>query len=178
MRLFFSLPVPEEIRNTLARTQGELSELGESLRFVDPELMHITVAFLGEFDPVVAADVGRRVAIYSTPIQLSVFGIGAFAGPKKEVAVVFAAVRGSVPLEVSIHHELGLPIRSSHGLPTGHFGHITLARGSESTNLEMVSPYLGPKSFGSWTADHFELVESRLGRGTDYRLVQRFDLIG
>lgn len=180
MRLFYALPVPNTIRESLTDVQAELGQHCPSLRLVEPDLMHITVAFLGDADVGMAQDVGRRVAIYSTPIHLNLFGLGAFPGHHQEVGVVFAAVRGCVPLEVSLHHELGLTIRTdtkAYGLPSGHFGHITLARASSDTELSNLETQLGLKFLGSWTADCFDLLESKASPHREYRLVQRFELV-
>lgn len=179
MRLFFALPVPPHVRETLSAVQAELGQQCPSLRLVKPELMHITVAFLGDGASDLAQDVGRRVAIYTTPIQLNLFGLGAFAGHDQAIGAVFAAVRGCVPLEVSLNHELGLTIRTdtkAYGLPSGHFGHITLARGDVATELKDIEPLLGPRLLGSWTADCFDLHESKATPQREYRLIQRFEL--
>jgi RNA 2',3'-cyclic 3'-phosphodiesterase len=50
MRLFFAIPLPQGLRDALARLQAQVRALGFAASWPDPQGMHLTVAFLGEQD--------------------------------------------------------------------------------------------------------------------------------
>jgi 2'-5' RNA ligase len=48
MRLFIALPLPQSLKETLVQWQNEQKEKGAAGRMIDEDMMHITLAFLGE----------------------------------------------------------------------------------------------------------------------------------
>lgn len=50
MRLFIAIEIDDAVRANLAEFQRELRATGAQVRWVRPEAMHLTLAFLGEVD--------------------------------------------------------------------------------------------------------------------------------
>lgn len=82
MRLFVAVDLDEPARLAVARQQGRLRTLvpGAALRWVRPELLHITVAFLGEVDEArldaITAAFGRPIG--QPPFEMRLGGLGIF----------------------------------------------------------------------------------------------------
>ena len=82
MRLFLAIEVPAAVRRRIAEATGALRErFAREVRWVDPESVHLTVKFLGEQPPELAADLLHRLAprVERHPaFDLTCRGIGAF----------------------------------------------------------------------------------------------------
>ena len=72
MRLFFAIPLPPPVRETLAAVQDGLRAQGRGA-FPPPENLHLTLAFLGETEDLAGA-VAALAAIRARPFSLSVGG--------------------------------------------------------------------------------------------------------
>lgn len=82
MRLFVALNLPDDVR---ARIDAELLEplrnTTRGVRWVMPEMLHVTLAFLGERSEAEAREAARVVeelAHGRAPLQVSLRGLGAF----------------------------------------------------------------------------------------------------
>ncbi len=186
MRLFFSLPVPPEIRAGLEVVQRELKELDSEgmLRFVNPDLFHITVKFLGEIDESEISlfiEVGKKVASYHPKMKISCRGIDGFPDRGSKLGVLYCNVNQITTLQYAIKQEAGLEFKQSNDIhmPEGYNSHITLARGKANARWEPFEPF-GPldarRDVGEWNATHLGLVESRLNEEPRYRIVEQFEL--
>lgn len=92
MRLFVAVLLSDEARDRLAAVQKVLRSRCEGVRWVKPELLHLTVRFLGDVgDGAVssAAAAVERGAAEAEPFEMSVAGLGAFP-PDGPVRVVWA----------------------------------------------------------------------------------------
>jgi 2'-5' RNA ligase len=58
-RTFIAIPVPEHIRGILREVQEYMEPVSRGVKWVDPELMHITLKFLGGTPERLLEDVGR-----------------------------------------------------------------------------------------------------------------------
>lgn len=93
IRAFLGLDLPGEIRSALAVQQFFLP----LPRRVEPELMHLTLVFLGEVaEPALEAAHEAFAALKIAPFPLSLQGLGLFGGTRPKVA--WAGVAPSDPL--------------------------------------------------------------------------------
>lgn len=77
MRLFLAFLPEPELREALCRVQDELRRRGVGGRYLSPENLHMTLAFIGEYgdpDAVLEALEPLRAA----PLELALEGLGAF----------------------------------------------------------------------------------------------------
>ncbi|HEX7001958.1 MAG TPA: RNA 2',3'-cyclic phosphodiesterase [Trueperaceae bacterium] len=171
-RLFVALPIGRDVVQELAGVGSTLREAtaGSSAtrdlrawRWVRPESMHLTLAFLGdvaEHRVGVAGNALRRSVEGMPELNLAATGIGAF--PHLDRArVLWAGVKGDLrhlrelqSVVAAALRQMGLPIDDRPFHP-----HITLARAR--------SPWPLPDgldrsmSFGTWRAGEVILYESR-----------------
>ncbi len=84
LRLFFAVPLPEELREVVRGLQQTLSEAcssGPRVRWVEPENLHLTLKFIGDtaaedVDRVV--EIARQAAKECSPASVQVSGVGRF----------------------------------------------------------------------------------------------------
>lgn len=98
MRLFVAMSLSEDVCAALADVQDALKPHSKGVRWVMPELMHLTIKFLGEVDdhrvPAVC-DAVTQAARVSSPLEFEVAGCGCFP-PRGPVRVVWAGVSGDL----------------------------------------------------------------------------------
>ena len=167
MRLFVAVDLDEPARSAVVRQQARLRALvpGASLRWVRPEHLHITLAFLGEVDD---ARVGGIVtilgpAIHQAPFELRLGGLGVFP-PRGAPRTLW--IESNDPRLSDLQREIaGRLERGGLRLDARSFSsHLTIARwkrsrpGDRSSFLSIQLP--GP--FAHMTVDHATLYESRL----------------
>lgn len=94
VRTFIAIEMPESARAFLARCQDRLRGAGGTVRWVRPELIHLTLVFLGEVAsarlPAVEAAV-REAAGGFAPLALEPRGVGRFP-PRGRPRVVWVGV--------------------------------------------------------------------------------------
>ncbi len=174
LRLFIALPLPEEIRAQLAALQDELRRLVPGVRWVHPEAMHLTLAFLGATPagivPQLEQAIGAAVAGRRPP-RLSVRGIGAFPG-LAQPRVVFAGLAGDLSSLVALQEAIVArirPLETSYEAQRFH-PHITLGRVAGRLEAEALAALRQRaaergRDLGRWRASEIALVRSQLGPG-------------
>lgn len=132
MRLFLAFTLPDAVRWDLdRRTQPLRSRLPEA-RWVRPEAMHLTLAFLGETPPEKLADLDRELKpVFSafSAMVLRVEGVGGFP-PGRHSRVIWAGLETDGDLlglqaavAGAVERALGKPLDDERFHP-----HVTLAR--------------------------------------------------
>jgi 2'-5' RNA ligase len=95
MRLFVALPVSEPVRREVRRRAAGLRERLPRARWVEPDLIHVTLLFLGEVEPGPAASLAAALGGACAPfpeMSLRLAGAGTFpAGRPARVAWVGVA---------------------------------------------------------------------------------------
>lgn len=134
MRAFVALDLPEVVLGPIAGLQAGLG-VG---RTVEPEVLHLTLAFLGEVSENEAADCADVLAGTSLPpVTLTLKGLDLFGG--KRPAVLFVAAEGE-GLD-RLHGKVARAVREA-GLhfPRERFRpHVTIARfGKEMSARDQV----------------------------------------
>lgn len=172
MRLFVSVPVPEEIRIRAAALSDELP--ADSINLIRPENMHLTMRFIGETAD--AAKITERLSmIRFSPFRCEIKRAGVF--PSEDyVRVVWVGAESAGKLESLAKDVSGALAGFGKEEGEGFSAHLTIARVKRKID---VRPFLSKhrdESFGAFTVAGFELVESVLGGagGPVYKTVAGF----
>ena len=91
MRLFVAVQLSETVRAELKRTQSKLGPVCPGVRWVQPELLHLTLKFLGEVDDRDVNEVAAALAEAARECKrftMLIRGAGCFP-PKDRVRVVW-----------------------------------------------------------------------------------------
>lgn len=91
MRLFVGIQPSLEFRNALSMLQNRLRECGVTGRYLDPDNLHMTLAFIGEWPE----DVTDLLPIVEKPFPITLSHIGIF----EEADVMWAGVECSEELD-------------------------------------------------------------------------------
>ncbi len=102
MRTFVAVELSDAIRRRLGEAQERLRSARCAVKWVKPELMHITLKFLGEIEEGVIAGIEGAMASAAegiAPFDLTVAGLGAF--PERGAPrVLWAGVRDNGSLAI------------------------------------------------------------------------------
>lgn len=185
MRLFVAVDPSDEVRAALGRTIESGRKLAPDAKWVRPESIHLTLAFLGNVDdalaPSVAAALGA-VAPRHGPIELLARGVGSFGGGKRP-RVLWVGLEGAVaPLQA-----LQRDVEEALG-PIGYQPekrdfkpHLTLARAREMRGdmaLGVARDALTSSVPGPFTVSELVLYQSQLSpKGAQYLALARLPLI-
>lgn len=193
MRLFFAIELPDDVRLELGRLRPPAgapagAPAGRAYRWVKPELLHVTLAFLGEQPPdalpglrstaseVTSASRARR----PSPGRLWLGTPGSF-GPPAAARVLWVGLGGDLaPL---LHLREGL----MRGLRAAGFAHeerpfaphVTLARRRTSAPPDVAPPWPPARPIPRLPIpfETLALMQSELGRdGPRYTPLERFRL--
>jgi 2'-5' RNA ligase len=126
------------IKNRISKVQQDLERTGANLKIVQPEIMHLTLRFLGEIPQatiqrVIEAMGDTRFA----PFEVEFAGVGVFPNIRRISVVWIGISRGQERLEV-IFQQLEPKLRQI-GLPPDNKGfspHLTIARVKSGLNKE------------------------------------------
>ena len=158
MRLFIAVNLNDEMKDALIDIQDTMRTYGIRGRDTIPENMHLTLAFIGEYDdPDRVKEIVESIEI--RPFVLSLKGVGAFRD------LWWAGIENSAPLQ-SISRRLrralaeaDVPFDRKKFSP-----HITIIRRAhgriEDVPAEELEPYFGT----SMTVDHISLMRSDRGK--------------
>jgi RNA 2',3'-cyclic 3'-phosphodiesterase len=133
VRLFFAVELPSEVRSALSRLQPHNG--AEAYRWVDPSLMHVTLAFLGEqpgeLVPKLEAIAGEAAG-GARSATLRIGEVGWF-GPRSAPRVLCVGLDGDLDALGQLQARLDAALRNGgFGLEDRAFrAHITLARRRE-----------------------------------------------
>ena len=176
LRLFVALNFPSEIRDAIAKAVAPLRAAPYPVRWVDPDLIHLTVKFLGDVAPErvpVIEDALREVAGAAKPFVLPLEGAGAFPTPR-DPRVVWVGCEPVPALELLQHalegkmQQLGFPLEGRPFRP-----HLTAGRvkrdAQRSAFRELESDLESVDLSAVPLMESLDLVESKLGpRGPSY----------
>ncbi|MDE3178205.1 MAG: RNA 2',3'-cyclic phosphodiesterase [Acidobacteriota bacterium] len=188
MRVFAAIDLPFAVRSELGRAVADfraaLLNLGgkdSSVRWVNPDGIHLTLKFLGEISESRVQQVTAALAKASSfpSFEIEIRGFGFFPSSKKP-RVFWAGIEAPPELRqlASMVDEamagLGFPIEKQEYSP-----HLTLARFKTTPPqpaLESIAKDHATRSFGRVEVDSFFLFESRLaaGRPAEYRKLRAF----
>jgi 2'-5' RNA ligase len=169
MRSFIAIEISDEVRSGLAAFQKELRNTGAQVRWVRPETMHLTLAFLGELPEagIESVRAAMDLSVEGSPaLHLDVSGAGTF-GPRRSPRVVWAGLGGDVEALQAIHAKLAEALRAA-GFETEDrpfSPHITLGRIRGRRNLDAMLERIdtaADQSFGSIQVKAITFFKSEL----------------
>ncbi len=144
---------------------------GNSMRWVDPTQIHLTLKFLGELEPVKLkqlSDEIRQVATASVPFEFRVCGTGVFPAWNRP-RILWAGVDAPTDL-ISLQSQIDLSTRSL-GFPSearAFTPHLTLGRvnewitSSQLAALRLKMDQAKDKVFGTVRATQVTIFQSTL----------------
>jgi 2'-5' RNA ligase len=163
IRLFTALALPAAVRERLALVRAPLP----GARWVPPDNMHVTLRFIGEVEPLVAAEIDAVLARITAPaFDIRLAGLGTF-GARGRVRALWAGVENSEPLARLQANIEAACVRA--GLPPESrkfHAHVTLARCKNiraAPAAEFVATHEG-FDLSALPIDAFVLYSSRIGR--------------
>lgn len=188
-RTFIAVRLPDAVRAQLALQIESLKpQLPAAVRWVAPESLHLTLAFLGELDDarLAAAKEATAVAAHEgAPFTLALTHLGTF-GPARSPRVVWAGVSGDVSALANLQGRLAteLELRGFPHEDRPFSPHLTLARIKEPlpSDTGRAVPELlrsTPADHGSWQVHELCVMKSELSRsGARYTCLHAFPLEG
>ncbi len=173
-RLFVAIDLPEPQRRLLAAVRPDVP----GLRWVRPEQLHLTLAFLGEVQQETCAPLSRLLGqIRFAPFQLDFGTLGCFP-PRGLPRVLWIGLQPQpqlLQLERAVNaaaSSCGLALEARPFFP-----HITLARCKEPDRQALSAVLAGRNSenLPSFQVQEFLLFESRLmPQGAVHQVLQRY----
>jgi len=171
LRLFVAVDPAREVRERLRAALARARPLSPRARWVDPDALHMTLAFLGDVDeesvPGIAAALGG-VASRHAPVDLRFAGAGTFGG--KRPRVLWVGMTGGVAALGAVYRELGVAL-APFGYAPDHADftpHLTLARAREHGGdpaLAACAEAFAAEDFGATRIEAMVLYRSELGPG-------------
>lgn len=148
-RLFYALWPDEPVLDGLAAVQQRHRDAG---RPVPRDRLHLTVLFLGEADPRIAAAAGAAAAAWGGPLRLELDTLGYFAKSRVVWAGATACPEPLIALHRALYRELrrcGVRVGRSRLVP-----HVTLFRKARPVRGAITE-------VPEWRVDRITLVSSR-----------------
>lgn len=177
MRLFFAIPLEDELRQTINNKLSSFYRFFPRGTWVNPENMHITLLFLGEVEKNQIPEL-RESAIFIAnqcqPQSLLINELGAFPN-RTIVKTLYYAINHEKWLE-----DLGYNLRRSmfaFGINDhkSFHPHITLSRFRAPVKINSRFDWSKYDIQHQMNVKHFELIESKLSaKGPFYRTVAKF----
>lgn len=155
------------IRERITTAQKGLEQTRASLKIVDPEIMHLTLRFLGEIPQATVDRVKEAMdGLRFQPFEVEFSGLGAFPNLKRINVVWVGITRGEEQLN-EIFHQLEPKLRQI-GLPPDNKGfspHMTIARVKSGLNRGALAEYvesMREQEFGKMPVKAVRLKKSTL----------------
>src|SRR5438067_1036872 len=165
MRVFIAVDLPNELRKELADLEDKLKPSTDTVRWVAPESIHITLKFIGEVPDKRADDIDASLTgLTWKSFAITVRGVGFFPGnrsPRVFWAGMEAPTMQNLAEQLDSRMErLGFDKEKRAFRP-----HITLARARDSridSSLVTAAAQYAEHDFGSFTVDRVFLFKSIL----------------
>ncbi|REE96369.1 RNA 2',3'-cyclic phosphodiesterase [Thermomonospora umbrina] len=168
MRLFVALLPPPNVLDELDRLLVPYRAAWPDLKWISRDLMHVTLAFLGEVDERAESRLLprlERAAARYPKIELSFAGAGSFPSGGAHARVLWTGVYGDrgilVRMAASVN-AAGRRAGASLGEYKGYRPHLTLARSRRPTDMRPLVEELSAYAGMAWTSDAVHLVRSHL----------------
>ena len=158
MRLFIAINLNDEIKDALMDIQDTMRNYGVRGKETTPENMHLTLAFIGEYDdPKRVKEVVESIEI--RPFEIKLSGIGAYGD------LWWVGTENSAPLMAISRRlrralaEAGIPFDKKKFSP-----HITIIRRAGGALSKEAADEIASLSGASMTVDHISLMRSDRGK--------------
>ncbi len=181
MRLFVAVTPPLTVMEQIEDTVSTLRPSAPPLRWTQPEDRHLTLVFLGEIPEHDVADIDRNLGAEVTrhpPLSLVIRGGGTFPKDPTQARVLWTAVDGDVHRLTALSNGLRTAARNSGIQVSGRpfVPHLTLARGSRTTDLSGLRARIDGFESHRFTAAEVRLMRSRGGARSHYETIATWEL--
>jgi 2'-5' RNA ligase len=181
-RSFISVDI--DAGQTLRELCRELKESGASLKVVNPDIIHITLKFLGEVDESLVGDIAKVISDSVNDVsrfEMKLHDLGAFPN-KNKIRVVWVGIPNPGPLErVAERIDEGLSPLGFEMEKRKFKPHLTVARARSPKGMDRVQEIMKRwknADFGSQMVDRIRLKKSVLGpKGPTYYTVDEVELL-
>jgi len=145
IRSFVAVDLDEAtVRERIATAQKGLDQTRAQLKLVNPEIMHLTLRFLGEIPQTTVELVKEAMqGLRFSPFEVEFSGLGAFPSPNRINVIWVGITRGHEQLN-EIFRQLEPKLRQI-GLPPDEKGfspHLTIARVKSALNKAALAEYV------------------------------------
>jgi len=174
-RLFIALAVPDEVRASLRKVQGELQDIlpPRAAAWTRPDGLHLTLRFLGNVEVTRVSELSQRLGaalVGFGEFELVCERLGCFPDLRFP-RVVWAWVHDDADRLVKLHRRIDEAVAGFAEKPAENnfTGHITLARCKqikrpEAERLARFVEGAVHRGFGEWPAQSVSLIQSHLGQ--------------
>ncbi|MBU1158957.1 MAG: RNA 2',3'-cyclic phosphodiesterase [Candidatus Thermoplasmatota archaeon] len=181
IRAFISVDI--EPTQDLVGLLGELRRSRADLKIVRPELLHLTLKFLGDTEEDLVGEICSRMGRVSeetTPFSIRLTGLGAFPSVSN-IRVVWIGVHdGQLLTVIAEHLDIALGGIGFERDRKGFKPHLTIARTRSSGDIGRLQNMIREKAatqYGSYRIDRIRLKKSVLGPdGPTYHTIGEFAL--
>jgi len=178
MRVFIAIDLPNPIRESLGQIQRELKSLTDSVKWVAPESIHITLKFIGEIPEKRIDDINVALRGFSwKTFTIKVRGVGFFPGTRSP-RVFWAGMEAPTMRGLSEKLETRMERLGFDKEKRAFRPHITLARARDNridSSLVLGATEYEDHIFGSFTVDRMYLFKSTLTpTGAMYEKVKEY----
>ena len=168
IRSFIAVDLDEpSIRERIVAAQRDLQQTGAQLKIVEPEIMHLTLRFLGEVPQTTVERIKEAMSsVRFAPFEIEFIGLGVFPNPRR-INVVWVGIKQGQEQLNDIFHQLEPQLRKL-GLPPDDKGfspHMTIARVKSAVNRDALASYVDKmreQEFGKMAARAVRLKKSTL----------------
>jgi 2'-5' RNA ligase len=188
LRLFIAINLPDPIKMALAGAQNEMASrvAADSVRWVHPPQIHLTLKFLGHLEENRVAALRSAIADACTnalAFRLSAEGLGCFPS-LTHARVVWAGISGDLAIVGDLQKRIDLATATWAAPENRPFkAHLTLGRVTEprKKTIQAIDRTVSARKstlFGHWTVRQIDLMQSVLSRGgASYSRLASFPLI-
>ena len=185
LRLFIAMDIGDAVRGLLTPEIKHLKKSFPKIKWVSPENIHLTLAFLGDVPGERVEGISRVLDALGelfTPFSMNVTGLGTF-GPPRSPRVIRAGIGAGTREAIALQAMLADELRALDFTPeTRPFSpHLTIGRVKSSRDAEGLSGKLAASSgtyYGTIRADHLRLMRSELRpQGPIYTVVHETKLL-
>jgi len=184
MRLFVAIALPREAAAELDEVVAPLRPAWPDLRWTGRDAWHLTLAFLGEVDESVTAELAvrlERAARRHPCLSLYLAGAGAFPGANR-ARVLWTGIQGDRRGLGLLAASAGAGAQRAGARPAnsgrGYQPHLTLARCRAPADMNSLVETLAPFAGTPWVAREIHLIHSRLTANPRYEVIGTWPLRG
>ncbi len=183
IRSFIGIDLNDEVKGKFADIQSAFKTFHEfqSVKYVDPNIIHITVKFLGNVSLSEASNICKALKMVKfKPFEIGFKGLGVFPN-KKRIRVIWVGIDNANELE-SLHELITSKLPSKFNEKRIFNPHITLARVKRFNPLEtslllQKVEQLSTIDVGTFTVNSFQLKKSILTpKGPIYETIEEIKL--
>ena len=182
LRIFLALELDDAVRQNVVVLQRALGQKALSVKWVEPQNLHLTLLFLGDVEDRELHGLFRvvtRVAARHEPIALRLGGVGAFPTPRRP-KTVWAGVTGGVAELQRLYADLEVPLQELgcyRREERAYTPHLTLGRAGgdeDSEALALELPAHAAWNGGLVNVEELVIFSSELRRaGPEHSVVGR-----